>query len=93
MKTAYKIVLINLGIAVLVTAIALLTDGSANSASNTALYFGLVCLGLSLLNLFVGIIMYIANKKEWGNGMLVSFAVLLLLCGISCGGGLSSMRF
>ncbi len=88
MKTVYKIVLLNFGIAVLVTAIALLTDRNNNSASNTAWVFGLACLGLSILNLFVGVIMHFANKKELRNGMLVSFAVLLLLSGISCSQGL-----
>ncbi|MDQ2753184.1 MAG: hypothetical protein M3R72_09195 [Bacteroidota bacterium] len=87
MKTAYKIVLINLVIAVIVTALSLMVNRSDNSVSNTALVFGLVCLGLSLLNLFVGIIMYFTKNKEWGNGMLISFAILLLLSGISCSQG------
>ncbi len=86
MKTAYKVVLINLLIAVVVTAFTLLANGTTTGA-DVALYFGLVCLALSAINLFVGLVLALTGNRRLGNGMVLSFAVLLLLSGISCSQG------
>ena len=93
MKLAYKIVLINLAIAVVITCFFLVTEGSGNSGSDVALAFGLVCLVMSFINLFVGLVLWLTDRKIWGKGMMLSFAFLLLLSGISCGSGFSGMKF
>lgn len=93
MKTAYKIVLINIALAIVITLFTLVGGGSYNSVSDTAVAFGLVCLGMSLFNFFIGLILLFTSKAEWGRGLLLSGAILLLLCGISCGSGFSGMHF
>ncbi len=79
--------MINLIIAVVLTAISVVVSGGTQGGKEVALAFGLVCLGMSFLNLLVGIILLITQNKEWGSGMLLSFGVLLLLSGISCSQG------
>jgi hypothetical protein len=92
MKLAYKIVLVNIAIAIVLTVIVLLTSGgSFAGAGDTAFAFGLVCLGCSLIALFIGFILLLAGTSEWRNGFLLSGAALLLLSGISCGGGATFM--
>ncbi len=88
MKLAYKVVLVNIAIAIAITAILLLADsGDFSGSGETAFAFGLVCLGLGLIDLFIGFILLLAGAAEWRNGFLLSGATLLLLSGISCGGG------
>lgn len=88
MKLSYKIVLINIAIAIAFTILLVLADsGDFSGAGETAFAFGLVCLGVGLLDLFVGFIFLLAGAPEWRNGFLLSGAALLLLSGISCGGG------
>ena len=87
MKLANKIVLINIGVAVLITLITIIISGDFNSGSETAIAFGVVCLLLGVITIFIGFILLFTNKKEWRQGFLLSGAVLLLLSGISCGGG------
>ncbi len=88
MKLIYKILIANIIIAVVITTIALLLTGSGySSGDDTAVAFGIVCLGIGILNLFVGFILLFTQLKAWGSGMLLSSAVLLLLSGISCSQG------
>lgn len=93
MKQSYKILLMNAGIAVVITAFFILSDGGQVIASDVGVVFGLTCLGLGLLNLLVGfILVLIQDQRETGKALLISSAVLLLLSGISCGTALSNMR-
>ena len=88
LKLSYKIVLINIAIAIVITILIVLADsGNFSVSGETAFAFGLVCLGIGLLDLFVGFIFLLAGAAEWRNGFLLSGAALLLLSGISCGGG------
>jgi hypothetical protein len=88
MKLPYKVVLINITLAVVLTIIAVLVSGgNFVGGADTAFAFGLVCLLLGLLDLLFGFVALIAGSKEWRNGFLLSGAALLLLSGISCGGG------
>jgi len=88
LKLPFKIILVNIAIAFVLAIMFILGDGFGGSnAGEFALAFGLVCLGTGLINLFVGFIMLFTNTPEWRNGFLLSGAVLLLLSGISCGGG------
>ncbi len=58
MKLIYKILIANIIIAVVITTIALLLTGSGySSGDDTAVAFGIVCLGIGILNLFVGFIL------------------------------------
>ncbi len=94
MKQVYKVLLINIGVAILFTLVAMAMSDSSTQASDVGFAFGLVCLGLGGLNLFVGFILaLIPERRSLGRSLLVSGAVLLLLSGLSCGGALSGMRF
>ena len=89
MKLANKIVLVNIAVVVFITIIILLTSGefSYNRGSDTAFAFGIVCLLWGIFTIFIGLILLAIRKKEWWQGFLLSGGVLLLLSGISCGGG------
>jgi hypothetical protein len=88
LKLPFKIILVNIAIAFVLALMFLFgASGGSSNAGEFALSFGLVCLGTGLINLFVGFIMLFTNTPEWRNGFLLSGAVLLLLSGISCGGG------
>ena len=89
MKTTYKIIIANLVLAILTTAFLLPTQGGYSNGRNTATAFGLVCLGLGVFDFFAAFILLLARKKSWGQAMLLSCAVLLLLSGISCSQGFS----
>ena len=91
MKITYKVLLINLLAAVMITAVSLIVSGGSQRGSDVALAFGLVCLGMSLLNLVIGLILLIVQRSQWGSGMILSFAVLLLLSGISCSQGFQGL--
>ena len=86
MKSVNKKLLINLIVAVVLTTLMLL-DSGPGSAGDIALAFGVACLGLGLLNFLVGLVLLIIDRKTVRNGWLLSGAILLLLSGISCGGG------
>jgi len=87
MKTANKIVVINLVLAIVITVFLLIADGGVNRGSEVAFVFGLVCLGLGLIAMVIGFFLIFTNLKEERSGFLLSGAALLLLSGISCGGG------
>ena len=53
---------------------------------------GIVCLGGGLLDLFLGLIIFLSGAKEIGKGFLNSGGILLLLSGISCGTGLANFN-
>ena len=90
MKSANKVLLINFAVAILLTIVALFSFGPGpGSARDVAVGFGVVCLGLGLIDLIIGVIMLLVDRKSVRNGWLLSGAVLLLLSGIPCGGGAS----
>ena len=91
MKFAYKVVLVNIAIAIMVSLTVSASSGGFQSPGDFAFGFGVVCLGLGLLNLFIGFIMLVSNSPEWRNGFFLSGAALLLLSGISCGGGVMNL--
>lgn len=88
LKLPYKIILINIAVALFFGILFTMAEGTG-AISDFALAFGVVCLAGGLLDLFIGVILLASNKKEWWQGFLLSGAILLLLSGISCGGGLS----
>ena len=71
---------------ILVLLLSFATMYSDGSFKEFALYFGLCALGVGLLDIPVAVILLIAGKKEYGIGFLITAGILLLLCGISCGG-------
>ena len=94
MKQSYKVLLINIGIAVLLTIISMAMYGNGMQAADVGIAFGLVCLGLGLLDLFIGLILALRPEhRVIGRALLLSGAVLLLLSGISCSTALSNARF
>ena len=93
LKLPYKVVLVNIAIAIVSTILIVMADGSGfnGSSSDIAFAFGLVCLAGGIIDLGIGFILLLAGNKEWRNGFLLSGAALLLLSGISCGGGATFM--
>lgn len=93
LKLVHKVLLVNLAIAIVLTILMVLSSGGyfAGSGGETAFAFGLVCLGSGIINMGLGFILLLAGNKEWRNGFLLSGAALLLLSGISCGGGAAFM--
>lgn len=88
LKLPQKIILANIAASFLITIIiGFSSGGMMGHAGEFALGFGIVCLGTGLINLMMGIIMLATDYKDWRNGFLLSAAILLLLSGISCGGG------
>ena len=86
LKLPYKIILVNIAGALFFGVVFTIAEGTG-TLSDFALSFGIVCLLAGLLNLLIGIILLAVNKKQWWQGFLLSGAALLLLSGISCGGG------
>ncbi len=86
LKLSYKIILINIVLAFIISLLINIADGG-DFAGEFAFLFGILCLGGALINLFLGFIFIFTNTPEWRNGFLLSGAALLLLSGISCGGG------
>ncbi len=83
LKLSHKIVLFNIGAAILFSIVAPILDGSYEEIG---FVFGVICLLIGILDLGVGIILSIVQVKEWNGGFLISAGILLLLSGISCGG-------
>lgn len=88
LKLIHKIIFVNITVALLFGILFTISEGTS-AISDFALAFGVVCLVGGLLDLFIGIILLASNKKEWWQGFLLSGAVLLLLSGFSCSGGLA----
>lgn len=88
LKLPQKIILANIAAAFLITIIiGFSSGGMVTNAGEFAFGFGVVCLGTGVINLMIGVIMIATEFKDWRNGFLLSAAILLLLSGISCGGG------
>ena len=91
LKLPHKILLSNIALVILVTVYVLIQNASTSSLDKEAFayLFGLSCLGIGLVDLFIGVILVIGvDLNEWRSGFLISGGILLLLSGISCGGGL-----
>lgn len=88
LKLSYKVVLINISIAIVASIISEPALGVGHF-EDYAFTFGIVCLTGGIVDLFAGLILMIAKSQEWGKGFLLSAAALLLLSGISCGGAFS----
>ena len=88
-RPAYRIALIDILVVFFIGVVCAMING----ADGAGIALGIVCLLGGLLNFLVGIIAAIASSKELSKGLLLSCGILLLLSGISCGTGLSSMNF
>jgi uncharacterized membrane protein len=86
LKLPYKIILVNVAVALFFGILFTIAEGTG-TLGDFALAFGVTCLLGGLLDLLIGVILLASNKKQWRQGFLLSSAVLLLLSGISCGGG------
>ena len=92
LKLSYKIVMANIAIAFIIAIFVSLTSGGFHTANDFAFGFGLVCLGSGFINLILGLASLVAHTKEWRYGFFISCGILLLLSGISCGGGLAFVK-
>ena len=88
-KLAYRVTLINCAIVIFIGIII----GILNAEDGFGFALGIVCLGGGLLDLFLGLIIFLSGAKELGKGFLNSGGILLLLSGISCGTGLANLNF
>ena len=89
LKLSYKIILANIGLAFIFFIFYGITGGYSSGAGfrDAPFIFGIVCLAMGLVNLFIGLIFLFSKSVEWRNGFLLSGASLLILSGLACGGG------
>jgi hypothetical protein len=92
-KLPFKIVFINLGVAVGISLLMLLGFGGGFKADEFLIALGLVSLGGAAIDLLVGFILLVTGNKESGKGFMLSAGVLLLIGFASCGVGINSMSF
>ena len=80
MKILYKVLLANIGISVLIALILTLTQGQ-NNHDPYILILALTWLGVGMVDLFIAIVLFIAGKeyREWAQGFLLSWALLMLV--------------
>jgi hypothetical protein len=82
MKLIYKILWVNVGIA-LVIAFLIPLDG-LNSVSSYFFGLGAISLVGAIVDLIVSFILFMIKKKEWAQGYLLTAGVLLLLGAVTC---------
>ena len=87
-----KILLISMVIVVAISIIAMISLTVNGKVNFSALEYVPVVLGISalvvaLFDIFIGLIMFISNKRAQGSGFLITAGILLLISGVSCGGG------
>jgi len=80
MKIMYKVLLANAALSVLIALIFGLSQQSVN-VNDFVVMFGLSCMGVAVVDLFISIILFLAGKEnyEWGRGFLLSCGLLLLV--------------
>ncbi len=91
MKLPVKIMLANIGIAIIIGFLLTLGFGQGRLDS-FVITLGVVCLLAALLDLFIGIICLVANSKEWGQGLLLSSGALFMLGFVSCSASLGGFH-
>lgn len=93
MKLPFKIVLFCISG---VLAIALVLSAGTSSSSSSPIevlgFFGLVSIIAGPLLLLTGLIVFLAGNKEWGQGLLLSGGIILLLGALTCGSMLSGIH-
>ncbi|MBG9376694.1 hypothetical protein I5907_10635 [Panacibacter sp. DH6] len=88
MGLSSKFLLINIAIAIVITVIIMFANGANfSNAADFAISFGIICLILGILNLLAGILFLLSGNRVWRSVFLINAAILLVLSGISCGGG------
>ena len=76
MKKSYKVVLINMAIAILFSILFSLT---MQEIIVFVMTLGTVTLILSGINLFVGLILLAAKNNEWGQAFLIGGGIMMLI--------------
>jgi hypothetical protein len=84
LQLPYKILLANIIVAIFFSFIYVISEKSA-SRNEHGVIFGLSCLLIGLINLFLGLIFIFIKERDWRMGFFISSAVLFILSGISCG--------
>jgi uncharacterized membrane protein YozB (DUF420 family) len=93
MKLPFKILFINLGIAVVFSILILVGLSGNFKIDEFFIALGLVALVGAVIDLLIGIILLATGNKESGKGFMLSAGVLLLIGFASCGVGMSSLNF
>ena len=85
MKTAYKIMLINIAACVLLAFSGTMSSGFSNS-NDFLIELGLICLGAAVLDVIVAVILFITGPAQYdiAKGFLLSGGVLVLIGFASC---------
>jgi len=82
MKLIYKILWVNVGIALVIAF--LIPLGGLYSISGYLSGLGVISLGGAIVDLVVSFILFMIKKKEWAQGYLLTAGVLLLLGAVTC---------
>jgi uncharacterized membrane protein YozB (DUF420 family) len=93
MKLPFKILFINLSVAVGISILLLIGLSGNFKLDEFFIALGLVALGGAAIDLLIGIILLATGNKESGKGFMLSAGVLLLIGFASCGIGLQSLNF
>jgi uncharacterized membrane protein YozB (DUF420 family) len=93
MKLPFKILFINLGIAVFISVLILIGLSGNFKVDEFFIALGLVALAGAVIDLIIGIILLATGNKESGKGFMLSAGVLLLIGFASCGMGMSNLNF
>lgn len=81
MKLPVKIVLINVGLAIL---FAFFLNSTQGYLEGYTIMFGLVALGGGAVDIVIGLLLLFATDKRYAQGFLISGGVLLLLGFLAC---------
>ena len=84
MKTALKVMLINLAVCLLLAFMGTIFSGF--SSNDFLIILGLICLGAAVLDLIVSVILFITGPAQYNiaKGFLLSAGVLVLIGFASC---------
>jgi hypothetical protein len=93
MKLPFKILFINLAIALGISILLLLGLSGNFKLDEFFIALGLVALAGGIIDLLIGFILLVTGNKESGKGFMLSAGVLLLIGFASCGVGMSNLNF
>jgi len=82
MKKQYKILLINIGIAIFFAI--LLSSSDGRSIEDFTAWYGMIGLGGGLIDLIIGMVSLANKDKSFAQGFLLSAGILMLTGFLSC---------
>lgn len=82
MKLIYKILLVNISIALFFAW--LISSPSNFDREEFAIAFGIICLAGGAVGILIGIVLFLFKKIQWAQGYLIAAGLLLLIGTAAC---------